>query len=514
MQQSLVTPYRAYYYRLTRFNPIRSLTPEILSQHLDDFDRGFLRNLAIDMDAIARRDDLLKCVIPKRFGALQRREWEIFIPPENEGPEADRHKEALAYFYNNLTATDAVDLNVKGGFGMMVKQMLRAQLYGYAVHELIWDNQADGLTARVNYVPLWFFENRSGKLRFLLTDFSIIGEDMEEGAWMVTCGERLMEPCCVAWQYKHLCLRDWLIYSEKHAMPGILGKTTSVLGTPQHDNLVAAVQQIALDYSAVIGKDDELAKIDFSADGNLPYQPLVERMDRAMAAIMRGADLSTISAGSGTGQGASLQGLEAHIIEVGDAVLISETLNLCLDKLIIQNKFGEGVRPLAFVKIIVPPYTDTTKDIAVDTFLLGSGAKLGVASAMERYGRDVPGEDEEVLTAPMPAVPAAAGEESDASAPEEEETGNEILKEARKLHEKVQPRFAKATAETLGPVRDALGLALDAPNESEFRANLFRLEKDLPGLMKAVNKRPKNGEMLHAALSSAFINGAAAKRKR
>src|SRR6185295_17625048 len=85
----------------------------------------------------------------------------------------------------------------------------------------------------------------------------------------------------------------------------------------------------------------------------LPFPALIERADRKIAALFRGADLSSMSSNSGEGTGASLQKDEEEILDRDDASIISETLNE-VERIVIAWHFGAGTEPLAGIKIIVP----------------------------------------------------------------------------------------------------------------------------------------------------------------
>jgi phage gp29-like protein len=380
--------------RLSRFNPIRGLTAEILASRIDYFEAGYLGPFARLMAAIKRRDDVMKTVAPKREKAPGRRKWEILIDssiPEAQQAEAQKHKEALEYFYNNLTATDALDLNQRGGVRLLVRQIMQAVGYKYAVHHIVWKQTPDGITAELIYCPLWFFENRTGKLRYLKDEFAFDGEEMLEGEWMVAVEQDyLMEACAVAYIYKSLPLKDWLIFSQDYAKPVVEGITDAPEGSKEWNTLKAAVDALAADLRLVRSRSAEIKLTELSASANHPHPPLVERMDRALASIWRGADLSTISAGSGDGSGASLQGDEKDLLEEDDASFASETCNDSLDTKVIEYTFGPGTKPLAYFKIIVPPKKDITQEIATDTFLRDSGAPLGMKATLERYGRQLP----------------------------------------------------------------------------------------------------------------------------
>lgn len=513
---SHVSSLRVWQHKASRFNPIKGLKPDTLTQWIDDFNRGYIRPFALAMDAIQSRDDVLKSVIPKRNLAIARREIEVVSV--DDSPEAQNHKETLEYFWRNSTATDALDLNRKGGPALLIKQMMDAHAKHYAVHELLWRPTPDGLTCDFHFVPLWWFENYSGALRFLPHDLAYYGNELEDGAWMVTIGDWLMEACSVAYMYKTLSLRDWVIYNEKNASPGLMGKTKAQKGSAKWEEMKTAVMDIAADFSVVIGESDEISKIDFSADGQLPYPPLVERMDRAMSAIWRGADLSTISAGHGHGQGASLQGEESDLMEAGDALLLSETLNMQVENRVIAYAFGEGTKPLAYGRITIPPKQDVVGDIAIDKFLVEAGADMGMTDAMERYGRSLPDDGERLLKKSVVPNPFGGNGNGNGNGntpfginggrPQPELNGEtepiEQANESRRLLKRTQDELLNVQSAAIGPLRERLAGILELTNETAFRAALKKLREDMPNLL--VNVKRDTVAVLERGLTADAFN--------
>ena len=59
-----------------RFNPIKTLTPDSLSQMLDAFSAGYLKSAAMTWEAIERRDDVIQGVSAKRKKSVARLNWE------------------------------------------------------------------------------------------------------------------------------------------------------------------------------------------------------------------------------------------------------------------------------------------------------------------------------------------------------------------------------------------------------------------------------------------------------
>lgn len=403
-----------------RYNPIRNLTPETLTAQIDSFYAGYLAPFARTMEAIKRRDDTLQPASAKREKAPSRRNWEIIINenlPDGAKAEAERHQEALTFFYNNLTVANAVDLNERGGFSLLRRQMMQALGYRYAAHHIVWQPTPDGLTAQLIYCPLWFFENRTGKLRYLNQPHTFDGVEMEDGEWLVSVNEGIMEVSAVAYMFKRLPLKDWLIRSQDYAKPLVEGITDAAQGSTEWETLKSAVDALAADLRIVRSRSAEIKLTDLGQQGEMPYEPLVERMDRRLAAIWRGGDLGTVSRADAVG--AEGQNAETDVLEEDDCEWLSDTLNMGLDKLVIQNVFGPDTTPLAYVKVIFPRKQNVSQDIAVDGFLRDSGAPLGVRATLERYGRTMPDEDDEQLTpsATTPVVASPGEDENGAPTP-------------------------------------------------------------------------------------------------
>ena len=361
---------------------------------------------ALVWDQMEKRDDVIRNVASKRKKALARFKRQSF--QREDSAEAEAHARALDDFYNHMTVVNALDQNETGGFPLLVRQMMDAVGKYYAVHEIVWQpgygangQGGDILTAELRFVPLWFFENRSGRLQFLKIPLGgANGEALEEGGWMITKGDGLMEACSIAYMFKTMPLKDWVAYSDKYGTPGVLGQTNASKGSEAGEALKAAVAAFGQNWSGVVYGDDGTIKepislISARGEGTLPFPPLVERMDRALASLWRGCDLSTLS---GDKKGASVQEDESNILLEDDAAMVSETLNLYIDRWVIWQKFG--VRPLAYSRILVPESKNVSLDLKIDELLLKAGARLGERERLEYYGRPLIGNDDPQLHNP------------------------------------------------------------------------------------------------------------------
>jgi phage gp29-like protein len=377
----VLTTQRIVAHMRSRFDPIRSLSPERLSRVLDDFHAGYLREAALTWDAIERRDDIVQAASAKRKMSAGRNGWDVLTV--DDSARAREHREALDFFWRNVRCVNALDENESGGFSLLARQMMDAVGKRYAVHEVVWERVGPGrLRAQFRFVPLWFFENRTGRLRFLPSEHALEGEALELGRWMVTCGAGVMEACSVAFLYKHLPLRDWLLYCERNGMPGVRGVTDAAPGSAEWNAAREAVELFGAEFRALMSEGTNIEAIDLGARGELPYPALVERMDRGISVLWRGADLSTISRESGIG--ASLQRDEPDLLAEGDAAMLTETLNECVGRHVTRFLFGE--EPLA--RIVVRPgrQTGVTTDLQIYRAAHELGFAVSERDFRERFG--------------------------------------------------------------------------------------------------------------------------------
>lgn len=492
-------------HRQTSFNPIEGLEPEALARQLSAFRAGTLRDLALTMDAIEERDDVIAGLAPKAKAAVARHGYEISvvekIPPGME-TLAQQQKEALEHFWNGIRVTSAMEPDELGEFSLLVRQMMDAKGKKYSVHHIVWKHDNGRYTAEFIHVPLWFFENRTGPLRFITTPNGYHGEALQPGAWLVTVGLGIMRACAVAWMFKRMSLQDWVSYCEKHGFPGILGKTDAAKDSPEWNDFVDAVAAFSKDWAAVVNRAADLTLIEAKGSGALPYPPLVDRMDRALSALWRGADLSTMSAGAGSGQGASLQGGESDIIEQDDAAWISETMRLKIERTLLDYTFGPGTPALAYIKVRTPAKDTTELDLKIDGWLVSVGHPVSQKQAAERYDRPIPPAGEPLLRVAMAPSPFGAP----TPAINESRAARATLFRAEALRQ-----ISAAQRKALRPLFDRVLAVADLP-DSTFEAGLTQLKKELPDLAKKILASDANGDLAkvwESILGPALISGAA-----
>ena len=468
-----------------RFNPLRNLSPDYLRSCHDEFSAGTLRSAARLWEEIEDIDDVLKVVAAKRKKAVSRHGFEIVT--DDDSPEAEQHAAALKFFYDQLTATRVDDRNIRGGLTMLIRQMMDSVGKKYAVHEIVWKPVAGKLTAEFWFVPLWYFENRSGQLRYLPSGTSRDGQELEPGEWMVTSGDGVMRAAAVAYMFKHLPLQDWLIYSENYGRPIPKGVSTGAPGSDEWVAMEDAVAALADCDGVVVSAGSDIDALDLSVKGNLPYPPLVERMDRALSTLWRGADLGTMSKGDAVG--ASVQGDETDLLEDDDADNITDVLNEQVDKFVIQYMFGSDA-PKAWVNIKSGVRDDIAQDLAVDKALDEMGYASDLEDLQRRYNR---------------STLQAKG-----TLPLANEAGADVEETLATLAKNARDALALAIESDLQPITDRLTEILDDENLSgdEFIQALETFQTDeLPKLAAAMLEDPAAADAIADTLSAGLLNG-------
>ena len=366
-------------------NPLWGANPDRLVSAVTAWDAGYIAELARIVAAYEMHDDVAKTGVRKRDAAVARCEHSILIEEGFEkDPRAQRHKEILTRFWATVRATSAFNRAERGGIRLLKKQMMSAQSIGWSCHNIVWDtHDPSEIKAQFIHLPMWHFENATGELRFKRLATDIYGVPMADGEWLVHTGDAIGPAVALACCTKRLSLQDWMLFSERAATPGILGKTSAAPGTDAWNKMTEMLQNWGRAWVSLVDRDSEVTTVSLNT-GEPPMVRLVERMDRAIAALYRGADLSTISKGEGLG--ASLQGEESDMLEIDDCISLSESLHEQVDRYVIRYMTGDA-EPLAYIWIEPVSKPNIEAEIAVDNHLMSAGVKLSKRDMLQRYGR-------------------------------------------------------------------------------------------------------------------------------
>ena len=351
--------------QLMKGNALWGANPDTLVTAVTAYHAGNIAQLAKIVDAYERQDDVAATGRMKRDASVARCEHTVLIEEGHEDdPRAQLHRETLQRFWATIRCTSAFNRAERGGIRLLKKQMMSARTHGWSAHNILWHTDGGAIRAEFVQIPMWHFENLTGELRFRehVTDW--YGVPLWDGGWLINSATPIGPAVALACCAKRMSLQDWMLFSERAATPGLLGKTAAAPGTEAWNNLCEMLRRWSRAWTGAVDKDTDITPVNLNT-GTPPMPQLVERMDRAIAALYRGADLSTISKGEGLG--ASLQGEESDMLE--------------------SDQCAE-----------IPDVESNTK---IDNHLAQFGIRLSKRDMLQRYGRAEAADDSDALEPPV-----------------------------------------------------------------------------------------------------------------
>lgn len=387
----LLTSNLARLYRQTRGNPVVNLVPLSLTRAINNFELGWLRDLALIYERLENGADLdIAAVGPKRRAAVSGLEWDIIIDDlADDEAEAQRHKQALAYCFNHLTVRNAVEPDEEGEVASLVENVMLAKFLRYSVHEILWQPQGKDLTAQLVYAPVSLFENTSGPLMYCGPSGGAGLFELDRDGWLVCKGRTLGMGLAIAWMFDSLSLGDWLEYNRNFALPGIHGETPHAQESKEFAAFVAAIDEMVARFRVVTGAGNKVNVIESSSTGGAAHEPLHSVMQRAKIVLCMDQDLSTLSQ-KGDSSGASVQQGADYLRIKADARFVEDAINRRFVRRVIEQCFGPGVQPRAWFRLLLPERQDDQAKISKYEFLIKSGVPVGRDQLAEAFGHSLP----------------------------------------------------------------------------------------------------------------------------
>lgn len=496
-----------------RYSPFPELSMSTLTSYLNLFRAGDLQPGAKMFEIMIERDGKLSGPMEKRQEAVAGLEWDI--TPIDESPEAERHVEALKYFYGNLTTSAALDRDDIGDVSKLINQVSSAIGMRYFGAEMLLrpDNpSAKEVTAEFIACPVWFFESRSGRLRFLQNAFDYTGVPLLPAEWLTAVGHGYMRQCSIAYAIKHFPLTDWMTYCSRFGIPGIHGETPAAHNSTDYNNFVTAMGKFANDWVTVTGIGTKINLIEAKGGPNLPFGPLVDASNRLYSELFRGSDLAT-SSRDGASMGASIQQDEIPTIEIADCKWINGIFNARIDIPVIAYLFG--TKPLAWFTLHPKNPKNTQQDLLTADFLTKNGVAIGQQTARDRFGWPAPAEGEEVLKAPAPMASPFGGQPGQPGKPVEEEEEEEPEEETieNEATAKAQAAILKAVALDLAPMNKRLKDILNIEDAEIQRDRLAAFRDEFPRLARDIMAYPAAASAFNDALKTQIKRGARSVQK-
>jgi len=415
-----------------KYSPMPSLDMDILSSQLNAFRIGDFRQIGKAWEVMMEKDGELAVNSDKRKSDASGLEWQIV---SDGSPDGDRHAASLQYFYENLTATEALEQDVTGGTDELIYQVSSALDYRFSVHEMLLrvDNAAAReVTAEFRHTPLWFFEARRGYLGYMPHIFDMYGIPCVQGEWLTAVNIGWMRPLCMAYAMKMFPLRDWLLFCTRYGSGFLDATTDAAVNSEEWTQAQEALQALANDGAVLHNAGVTFKFLEQSARNSLPFHPIVEMINGLYAKCYRGVDLATGSRGSGGGQksgggegggskspvGASVQKEESGIVLIRDAKWLTGVFNERVDRPVIRYLFNQ--EPRAWF-VLMPPLDDTsTQDLAALQGLVPMGFKVMLKEVYKRFRWSVPETGEACLAPAAPVIPPAGPSTSDEETNEDE----------------------------------------------------------------------------------------------
>ena len=454
---------------MQRYAPLPDLTMATLASQLNQFRIGELRPAARTWEIMMERDGDLAVPAEKLYSDIARLPWEI--EKEDDSTEAEADAAFLKYFYTNLTATSVLEQSETGGLNLLLRQMMTAHAYRYSAHEIVLQVNDAGkkeVTAQFNHCPVWFFENRKGRLAFLPREGEIYGQPLEPGRWLTAVGKGLMRQCAIAYFCKWGPLSDWMFFSKRFGLPAIHGETTATKNSQEWndfaDALIAFSNGWIMQTSGLGSSKVNLIEAAKGAGNTLPFAELIDRSDRVYARCFRGGDLSTQSREGGDVAGANPQEGEKRIVLEDGGQWVTDILNARVDEPMIAYAFNR--RPKAWICIRPSKASDAGREINSLKAARELGVPVSIETARERLELPAPEEGEELIAPPAPAPQFPGGVSVPAShgPGQEDETALE--------NAAAEQQFRQAVADQVNPILAVLDRITQIKDDAQMLAAL------------------------------------------
>ena len=234
----------------------------------------------------------------------------------------------------------------------------------------------------------------------------------------------------------------------------------------------------------------------------------VDFINRQIATVWRGGDLSTNSRGGSGSTGALPQLNQEEELAEADCILLSEALNFYFDTPCMRYLFG-APRPLAKFRIVPPENIDTATEIALMEFLLSVGVPVSVAYMRDKFGVPEPGPTDALAQAPQPQAEAGIGKGiGDGPATGPLSLGNAHF-QAAAFRRIALKNISTAQARALEPVSRRLREIQAIENDEQRQAAIASFKKDLPNISKSVfGQSSELVRQFEAIIGTSLVSGA------
>ncbi|MBI1407308.1 MAG: DUF935 family protein [Caulobacter sp.] len=290
---------------------------------------------------------------------------------------------------------------------------------GFSVTEIIWTQTATRWWPdRLEFVdPRWVrFDELAGREPMLIGDdgqlqaldpAKFVFHRIRAKSGLVIRGG-LARPVSWAWMFKNYSVKDWVAFCEVYGLPLRLGKYDGGATPEEKRALLRAVADIGTDAAAIIPKSMDITFENGAsgADGSL-FKTAADWFDQQVSKAVLGQTATTDAIAGGHAVGKEHNDVRSDI-ERADAKALGATLSRDIGRYIVDFNRGpprSGKYPK--IRIGRADAWDAEKMMPAVREFVSMGGKVGVSVIRDRLGLPDPAKDEELLTAPKAAEPAA-----------------------------------------------------------------------------------------------------------
>ena len=300
------------------------------------------RGLALSAYRELLRDARVRTVLNKRKAKVLRREW-IIEPASEEARDAE-----IAEAVRRMLAALP--------FEVISRRLLDAQLFGYAVAEVIWGVNDEGLIAPVRILsrrPERFVFDREWRPRLLTPEQPIEGQPLPARKFIVHRFEAedsnpygLGLGSTLYWHvlFKREGVSFWLHFLEKFTSPTPVARYPQGMPDAEVNNLVRALRDLVQRGVLAVPIGTELDLLEAKRAGEAGYEAWCRYWDEQTAEVVLGSTLSTNIGSVGSKAAAETHAEESEIVADEDADQLANTINDQLIRWIVELNWP-GAQP-------------------------------------------------------------------------------------------------------------------------------------------------------------------------
>ena len=381
--------------------PSAGLTPQRLAEIFREADNGNVVRQAELFAEMEEKDAHLSSVLQTRKLSVCGLDFDI-LPLD----DSKQQKDIASFLKQKLMAIE--------NFRDAIFDLMDAVSKGFSVLEIMYE-YSDG---EIWVTKLEFIDQRrfsfatkegivSDKPRLLTENNMVFGEDLADNKFIyfrhkarsgLTVRSGLLRVCSWMYLFKNYALKDWVIFSERYAMPMRVGKFMPGAGEDDINTLKQAVLQLGSDGAAVISDNTLIELIESKARGDVgAYEKLCSYCDKQMSKAVLGQTLTTEEGSSGSYALGKVQHLVRQDILKADVAAVSQVLRNQLLGPLTRFHFGDVNIPQ--IKFFVPEEQDLSKESEIIARLAKDvGLPISKKWMYERFNIMPPAEKEDTLS--------------------------------------------------------------------------------------------------------------------